>query len=55
MRPGNAQFGVVATFDDQAGLQSYLTDPRHVAVIEEAGPLVSERHAVQFGGESPRA
>lgn len=49
LRDGNDQFAVVATFDDTEALADYLSDPRHLRIVREvAGPLVAERHTVQF-------
>ena len=46
---GNADFAVVADFDDEAGWRAYMEHPDHVRVREElVAPIVAERSAVQF-------
>lgn len=48
-RDGNADIGIAATFDDEAGWRRYVEHPDHVAVIEEhIVPLVESRQSVQF-------
>ncbi|MFN8022176.1 MAG: Dabb family protein [Acidimicrobiales bacterium] len=46
---GNADFAVVATFDDAAGWRAYDTDPDHVRMkVELIKPLLASRTALQF-------
>lgn len=50
---GNAQFAVVADFDDQDGYEAYRDDPTHRSIIAEViAPIISTRSAVQH--EIPR-
>lgn len=49
LRDGNASLGVVATFDDEEGWQTYVDHPDHLAVIDRhVPPIVEGRQAVQF-------
>ena len=49
LRDDNADFAVVAEFDDPGGVSVYATHPAHVAVIENLGrSIIAERNAVQF-------
>lgn len=49
LRDTNADFAVVADFDDEAGFLNYSGHPAHLAVIRDhIEPIVSERQAVQF-------
>jgi hypothetical protein len=49
LREGNADFAVVADFDDEAGWRSYSEDPEHRRVIEELiVPVTEVRSAVQL-------
>ncbi|MFP4513904.1 MAG: Dabb family protein [Acidimicrobiales bacterium] len=49
LRDTNADFAVVADFDDEAGYLAYADHPAHRAVIRDlADPIVAERDAVQF-------
>jgi hypothetical protein len=49
LRPGNADFAVVADFADEAGWREYLENTEHKRVIAELiTPIVSERVAVQM-------
>lgn len=49
LQEGNADFAVVADFDDEAALRTYAQHPVHVAVINERiRPLVRSREAVQY-------
>jgi len=49
INPGNADFVVVADFDDEAGYLAYRDDPGHQEVIaRDILPIVRERTAVQF-------
>lgn len=46
---GNADFAVVADFDDPAAWQVYMAHPAHVDVAERLmAPIRAERMAVQF-------
>jgi hypothetical protein len=49
LRDDNADFAVVAEFEDPDGVDIYATHPAHVAVIENLGKaIVAARTAVQF-------
>jgi hypothetical protein len=49
LRPGNADFAVVADFDDEAGWREYQENTEHKRVIAELiAPIASERTAVQI-------
>jgi len=49
INPGNADFVVVADFDDESGYLSYRDDPTHQEVIaRDILPIVAERTAVQY-------
>ncbi len=46
---GNADFAIVADFDDAAGYLAYRDHPAHRAVIEQVlNPIARQRVAVQF-------
>jgi hypothetical protein len=46
---GNADFAVLAEFDDEAGLAAYRDDPTHRAIIaDHIAPIMAERTAVQL-------
>ena len=46
---GNADFAVVAEFDDEAGYLVYRDDPEHRRIITEyLRPILAGRAAVQF-------
>lgn len=46
---GNAEFAVIADFDDEPGYLAYRDDPAHREIIAAyITPLVAERTAVQF-------
>jgi hypothetical protein len=46
---GNADFALVADFDDEDGWRIYQQHPAHQRVITElARPIVEARHAVQY-------
>jgi Stress responsive A/B Barrel Domain len=46
---GNADFAIVADFDDQASYLGYRNHPSHRKVIEEAiNPIARQRVAVQY-------
>ncbi|HEY0388891.1 MAG TPA: Dabb family protein [Gaiellales bacterium] len=46
---GNADFAVVADFDDEQGWRAYADDPEHRRVIEELiAPVTDDRSAVQI-------
>jgi hypothetical protein len=47
---GNADFAVVASFDDRDGYLVYASHPAHQRVLAEViRPLLAARTAVQFG------
>ena len=49
LREGNADFGVVATFDDAAGWHAYDQDPEHQRILAEViRPHLASRLATQF-------
>ena len=49
LRETNADFAVVADFEDESAFRTYATHPAHVTVIDElVSPIVVERNAVQF-------
>ena len=49
---GNFDFGIVATFDDDAGFKAYAQDPDHLRVATELiRPNMAERAAIQFRTE----
>ena len=49
INPGNADFVVVADFDDEAGYLAYRDDPTHQEIIaRDILPIVGERVALQF-------
>lgn len=49
VRPGGADYGVVALVDDEAGVDAYLDHPAHKAAVETfIGPLIAERTSVQL-------
>lgn len=49
LRPGGADFGVVAIVDDAAGLDAYLDHPLHAEVYERyLGRMIAERSAAQL-------
>lgn len=45
---GNADFAIVADFEDGAAYQAYAADATHQAVLSSIRPLISERTALQF-------
>ena len=46
---GNADFAIVAEFEDVAGFVAYRDHPEHVAVATECiAPCIATRFAVQF-------
>jgi hypothetical protein len=46
---GNADFAVVASFDDVDGWRAYDTDPEHSRIRAEIiKPLIAQRAALQF-------
>ena len=45
---GNADFAVVADFDDEAGYRTYAAHPAHLPVLERAKPIIDRRMAVQL-------
>ena len=49
INPGNADFAVVAEFDDAAGYLAYRDHPEHTRIITELiAPYVDTRSVVQF-------
>lgn len=44
---GNADFAIVADFDDEAGWRAYQEHPAHQAVRDLLRPIVASRAAVQ--------
>lgn len=49
INPGNADFAVVADFDDVDGYLTYRDHPEHLAIIEAyIAPIIATRIAVQF-------
>jgi hypothetical protein len=49
LNTGNADFAVVAEFDDEAGYLVYRDDPEHRRIISEyLRPILASRAAVQF-------
>ena len=49
VQEGNADFGLVADFIDQDGLQTYANHPDHQAVIRELiRPIMAGREAIQY-------
>ena len=45
---GNADFAVVADFDDEAGYRTFLDHPAHVPVRDRARAMAARRTAIQF-------
>lgn len=45
---GDCDAVLVATFDDEAGLNAYKTDPRHLAVSALCKSIREARHAVDY-------
>ena len=51
LRPGNADFGLVATFADQATFRAYLDHPAHQRIVQEQVlPILKDRAGVQLAG-----
>lgn len=49
LRPSPADFAVVATLDDEAGLTAYLDDPEHARVYAaHLDAMIAERQASQI-------
>ena len=49
IQEGNADFAVVADFEDEDALRTYAEHPVHVAVVNERiRPLVRSREAIQY-------
>ena len=47
--PGNADFAVIAEFDDEAGFVSYRDDPAHREIIARLiTPILAQRAGAQF-------
>lgn len=56
LRAGNVDFAIVAEFEDEAALHRYLTDPRHVAVVQQhAQAMVAEKQGVHLPAPVPAA
>jgi len=56
LRPGGADYGVVAVVDDEAGLAAYLDSPAHAAVYaSHLGRMLESRLAAQLPVESGAA
>jgi len=48
-RDGNADWGLAALFEDQAGWQAYQVHPEHQAVVQNmVVPLLASRTAIQM-------
>jgi hypothetical protein len=51
LNAGNAQFGIVADFDDVDAFRAYAAHPAHRDVIDRlVTPITEHRTAVQLGG-----
>lgn len=49
LRPGGADFGVIAILEDQAGVDAYLDSPDHVDLVATSiAPFLVQRQAVQI-------
>lgn len=49
LRDGNADFSVVAEFDNEQDWQAYVVDPEHRRVIEQLiAPVTEQRSATQL-------
>lgn len=49
LQDGNADFGLVADFLDEAGLRTYANHPEHLDVIENlVRPITAQREAIQY-------
>lgn len=49
LRPGGADFGVIALVDDRPGLDAYLDSPAHVELVGRSiAPFLGTRQAVQL-------
>lgn len=49
VQEGNADFGLVADFNDEDGLRTYSTHPDHQAVLQELiRPIMASRDAIQY-------
>ncbi|TXN29372.1 Dabb family protein [Lacisediminihabitans profunda] len=49
MRPGGADFAVIALVEDQAGIDAYLDSPDHVDLVAKSiAPFLVQRQAVQL-------
>jgi hypothetical protein len=54
LQEGNADFGVVADFADEAGLRTYSDHPDHQAVLKNLlRPITARRDAIQYVIEHP--
>ena len=51
LRPGNPDYLLLATFEDEAAWHAYQAHPLHKAVLaEKVEPLVSHRQSLQTAG-----
>ena len=49
LREGNADFAIVAEFDDEEGWRAYQDDPEHQRIIRELiAPVTEQRLAAQI-------
>jgi len=49
LREGNADFAIVAEFDDEDGWRAYQDDPEHQRIIRELiAPVTEQRSAAQI-------
>lgn len=56
LRPGNADFGIVAVVESSEALQGYLDHPAHQELYKRViGPMVASRTAVQIAVEGALA
>jgi Stress responsive A/B Barrel Domain len=54
LQEGNADFGVVADFADEAGLRNYSDHPDHQEVLKNLlRPITARRDAIQYVIEHP--
>ena len=48
-REGNGEYGLIATFADQAAWNAYQADPRHKALVRDyVAPIQASRMTIQF-------
>ena len=48
LTPGNADFGVSALVDDEAGLRAYHDHPVHQEIVGRMRPMIAQRSAAQI-------